>query len=40
MYLHSSQYPCQHPGMPFIHPEHIHQPFAQVYAATKSPICD
>lgn len=29
MYLHSSQYPCQHPGMPFIHPEHIHQPFAQ-----------
>ncbi|GAU23529.1 hypothetical protein TSUD_40080 [Trifolium subterraneum] len=40
MYLHSSQYPCQHPGMPFIHPEHIHQPFAQVYAATKSPICE
>lgn len=30
MYLHSSQYPCQHPGMPFIHHEHIHQPFAQV----------
>ncbi|XP_058770087.1 uncharacterized protein LOC131643784 [Vicia villosa] len=29
MYLHSPQYPCQHPGMPFIHPEHIHQPFAQ-----------
>ncbi|KAL2324883.1 hypothetical protein Fmac_023941 [Flemingia macrophylla] len=29
MYLHSSQYPCQRPGMPFIHHEHIHQPFAQ-----------
>lgn len=29
MFLHSSQYPCQRPGMPFIHHEHIHQPFAQ-----------
>lgn len=30
IYLHSSQYPCQHPGMPFIHPhEHVHQPFTQ-----------
>ncbi|XP_022747420.1 R3H domain-containing protein 1-like isoform X4 [Durio zibethinus] len=32
IYLHSSQYPCQHPGMPFIHPhEHVHQPFSQAY---------
>ncbi|CAB4268825.1 unnamed protein product [Prunus armeniaca] len=30
IYLHSSQYPCQRPGMPFLHPhEHIHQPFSQ-----------
>ncbi|OMO67821.1 Single-stranded nucleic acid binding R3H [Corchorus capsularis] len=30
IYLHSSQYPCQHPGMPIIHPfEHVHQPFSQ-----------
>lgn len=29
MYMHSPQYPIQHPGMPFIHHEHIHQPFAQ-----------
>ncbi|KAI9156463.1 hypothetical protein LWI28_007079 [Acer negundo] len=30
IYMHSSQYPCQHPGMPFIHPhEHVHQPFTQ-----------
>lgn len=30
MYLHSSQYPCQRPGMPFIHPhEQVHQPFSQ-----------
>ncbi|GKV39768.1 hypothetical protein SLEP1_g47488 [Rubroshorea leprosula] len=30
IYLHSTQYPCQHPSMPFIHPaEHIHQPFSQ-----------
>ncbi|KAL1342427.1 hypothetical protein HN51_029002 [Arachis hypogaea] len=29
MYLHSSQYPCQRPGMPFLHHEHVHQPFAQ-----------
>ncbi|KAJ4823402.1 hypothetical protein Tsubulata_032420 [Turnera subulata] len=29
IYLHSSQYPCQRPGVPFIHPhEHI-QPFSQ-----------
>ncbi|KAL5537649.1 hypothetical protein UlMin_044209 [Ulmus minor] len=30
IYLHSSQYPCQRPGVPFIHPhEHVHQPFTQ-----------
>lgn len=30
MYLHTSQYPCQRPGIPFMHPhEHIHQPFSQ-----------
>ncbi|KAJ0044980.1 hypothetical protein Pint_05841 [Pistacia integerrima] len=30
IYMHSSQYPCQRPGMPFIHPhEHLHQPFSQ-----------
>ncbi|KAG4127231.1 hypothetical protein ERO13_D10G205100v2 [Gossypium hirsutum] len=30
IYLHSSQYPLQRPGMPFIHPhEHVHQPFSQ-----------
>ncbi|XP_075643943.1 uncharacterized protein LOC142615129 [Castanea sativa] len=30
IYLHSSQYPCQRPGMPFIHPhEQVHQPFSQ-----------
>ncbi|GLT88751.1 hypothetical protein SLE2022_067620 [Rubroshorea leprosula] len=30
IYLHSTQYPCQHPGMPFIHPaEQLHQPFSQ-----------
>ncbi|CAL0321259.1 unnamed protein product [Lupinus luteus] len=29
MYLHSPQYPCQRPGMPFLHHEHLHQPFAQ-----------
>ncbi|KAF8021820.1 hypothetical protein BT93_G2073 [Corymbia citriodora subsp. variegata] len=29
-YLHSSQYACQQPGMPFVHPnEHVHQPFTQ-----------
>lgn len=32
MYMHSSQYPCQRPGMPFIHPhEHVHQQFSQVW---------
>lgn len=32
LYLPSSQYPCQRPGMPFIHPhEHVHQPFSQVW---------
>ncbi|KAJ8754475.1 hypothetical protein K2173_005636 [Erythroxylum novogranatense] len=31
IHMHSSQYPCQHPGMPFIHPhEHI-QPFSQAH---------
>ena len=30
MYLHSSQYPCQRPGMPFMHHEHVHQSFPQV----------
>ncbi|KAE8683220.1 pentatricopeptide repeat-containing protein [Hibiscus syriacus] len=30
IYLHSSQYPLQRPGMPFIHPhEHVRQPFSQ-----------
>ncbi|KAK9283676.1 hypothetical protein L1049_011926 [Liquidambar formosana] len=30
IYLPSSQFPCQHPGMPFMHPrEHVHQPFSQ-----------
>ncbi|XP_027111336.1 R3H domain-containing protein 2-like [Coffea eugenioides] len=30
LYLHTAQYPCQHPGMPFIHPhEQVHQSFAQ-----------
>ncbi|KAK3422151.1 hypothetical protein EUGRSUZ_G02696 [Eucalyptus grandis] len=29
-YLHSSQYACQRPGMPFVHPnEHVHPPFTQ-----------
>ncbi|KAM1263080.1 hypothetical protein ACFX13_028795 [Malus domestica] len=30
IYLHSSQYPGQRPGMPYVHPhEHVHQPFSQ-----------
>ncbi|KAF7147052.1 hypothetical protein RHSIM_Rhsim03G0099800 [Rhododendron simsii] len=30
LYLHSAQYPCQHPGMPFINPrEQVHQSFSQ-----------
>ncbi|KAI4352930.1 hypothetical protein L6164_007136 [Bauhinia variegata] len=29
MYLHSSQYPCQRPGLPFIPHEHVHRPFSQ-----------
>nr|XP_016485042.1 PREDICTED: R3H domain-containing protein 2-like [Nicotiana tabacum] len=30
IYLHSTQYPCQRPGMTFIHPhEQVHQPFSQ-----------
>ncbi|KAF2318316.1 hypothetical protein GH714_005070 [Hevea brasiliensis] len=29
IYLHSSQYPCQRPGMPFIHPHEHVQPFSQ-----------
>ncbi|KAL6130257.1 hypothetical protein ACLB2K_068638 [Fragaria x ananassa] len=30
IYLPSSQYPCQRPGMPFMHPhEHVHQHFSQ-----------
>lgn len=30
IYLHTTQYPCQRPGMPFIHPhEHIHQSYQQ-----------
>ncbi|KAE9589852.1 hypothetical protein Lal_00021649 [Lupinus albus] len=33
MYLHSPQYPCQRPGMPFLHHEHVHQPFAQSHQA-------
>lgn len=31
VYLHSTQYPCQHPGMPFIHPHEHVQPFSQVW---------
>lgn len=32
IYLPSSQYPCQRPGMPFMHPhEHVHQHFSQVW---------
>ncbi|KAB5544031.1 hypothetical protein DKX38_012143 [Salix brachista] len=31
IYLHSSQYPCQHPGMPFIHPREHVQSFSQVW---------
>lgn len=32
IYLHSTQYPCQRPGMTFIHPhEQVHQPFSQVW---------
>lgn len=31
LYLQSAQYPCQRPGMSFIHPhEQLHQPFSQV----------
>lgn len=30
LYLHSSQYSCQCPGMPFIPHEPVYQPFAQV----------
>ena len=30
IYLHSTQYPCQRPGMPFVHP-HEHQTFLQVH---------
>ncbi|KAI3458860.1 hypothetical protein Pfo_015523 [Paulownia fortunei] len=30
LYLHSTQYPCQRSGLPYIHPfEPIHQPFSQ-----------
>ncbi|KAE9619307.1 putative R3H domain, SUZ domain-containing protein [Lupinus albus] len=29
MYLHSLHYPCQRPGMPFLHHEHVYQPFTQ-----------
>ncbi|XP_021758295.1 uncharacterized protein LOC110723260 [Chenopodium quinoa] len=30
IYLHTTHYPCQRPGMPFIHPhEHIHQSYQQ-----------
>ncbi|KAK6933536.1 LOW QUALITY PROTEIN: hypothetical protein RJ641_036430 [Dillenia turbinata] len=30
LYMHSSQYPCQHPGMSSMHPhEHVHQSFSQ-----------
>ncbi|MCD7455375.1 hypothetical protein HAX54_027991 [Datura stramonium] len=30
IYLHSAQYPCQRPGITFIHPhEQVHQPFSQ-----------
>ncbi|XP_059628425.1 uncharacterized protein LOC132271155 [Cornus florida] len=30
LYLHTPQYPCHRPGMPFMHPhEQVHQPFPQ-----------
>jgi hypothetical protein len=30
LYMHSAQYPCQRPGMPFIHPhDHLHQSYLQ-----------
>ncbi|KAI4347909.1 hypothetical protein L6164_008684 [Bauhinia variegata] len=29
MYLHSSQYTCQRPGLPFVPHEHVHQPFSR-----------
>ncbi|KAK6929076.1 SUZ domain [Dillenia turbinata] len=30
LYMHSSQYPCQRPGISFMHPhEHVHQAFSQ-----------
>lgn len=35
IYLHSSQYPCQRPGMPFIHPHEHVQPFSQVWLSEK-----
>ncbi|XP_059665923.1 uncharacterized protein LOC132311823 [Cornus florida] len=32
LFLHSPQYPCQCPGMPFLHShEHVHQPFPQFH---------
>ncbi|XP_006361456.1 R3H domain-containing protein 2-like isoform X1 [Solanum tuberosum] len=36
IYLHSTQYPCQRPGMTFIHPhEQVHQPFSQPHQSSK-----
>lgn len=29
IYLHSTQYPCQHPGMSFVHPHEHHQAYLQ-----------
>lgn len=39
LYLHSTQFPCQRPGMQFIHPhEQVHQPFSQVCSLTGFPL--
>lgn len=33
LYLHSTQFPCQRPGVQFIHPhEQVHQAFTQVFS--------
>ncbi|XP_060963695.1 uncharacterized protein LOC115705822 isoform X2 [Cannabis sativa] len=29
LYLHTSQFSCQRPGLPFIHPHEVHLPFSQ-----------
>ncbi|KAL7147155.1 hypothetical protein ABFS83_06G088900 [Erythranthe nasuta] len=38
LYLHSTQYPCQRSGLPYIHPlEQIHQPFSQSHQQQPDP---